>query len=109
MNYLFLYLVVGVWKELYAEYQPQSVEDILNKLDNPRGSLPHYRFYCEGLIPAYKVYADGKLFSKVSPRKYKDRQIRGGVYPWERRSDNTVFEIYLDERGDKRLTVGGRS
>lgn len=97
-----------VWKELYEEYRPQSINDIFNKLENPSGSLPHYRFYCDGLIPAYKAYADGRLFSKVSPRKYKDRQIRGGVYPWDRKSDDTVFEIYLDEREDKRLSVGGR-
>ena len=104
----------GVYKELYDEYGGlNTLSGILGKIVRDEEILVCYRFYCEGLVPMFPVYADGKLSSRVSPRKFIGRQRIEGAYPWEFESDNTVFRIFRFQKNEYfgnseiRLVTGG--
>jgi len=90
-----------VYKELFNEYQQiTSLEGALNKITENEECLVSYRFYCDSLIPMFPIYADGKLLSRVSPRKFISRESRQGTYPWESKSDDTVFILMRFQKND---------
>ena len=84
-----------VYRELYEDYSDVKVlSDVLSKLtDGADDSLPIYRFYSEKTVPLFRTFADGKLFSRSSPRKFVDRGAIQGRLPWEQKSDDTIFSL----------------
>ena len=106
-----------VYRALYEEYKDvRDLEDVFKKLlDENDETLMNYRFFCTNIIPLFSIYADGKLFSRSSPRKFYNRDSVQGARPWEYESDDTVFSLGRCQKNKYfgqqhiRLRCGGRS
>jgi len=103
-----------VYRELYEEFsQVTTIKDVISKINEDEETLVIYKFYSSKLTPMFPVYADGKLFSKVSPRKFIDRQRQQGATPFEFKSEYTLFSLYRSQKNEYfgeseiRLTSGG--
>ena len=103
-----------VWRDLYNEYeQVKSAHEIINKIIASPDILVCYRVFPSRIIPMFQKFSDGKLFSKLPPKKIQDRSPIQGAAPWEYNSDNTIFAIKRTMKNeyfgptDIRLIVGG--
>ena len=90
-----------VYRELYQEYKkPFTLTEVLKKINENETVLVRYRFYSLNLVPMFPIYADGKLGSKVSPRKFLNRAPRKGATPFEHKSEDTLFMVYRFQKNE---------
>ena len=95
--------------------QANDLADALELMKLRNDDLVVYRFYAPSYIPMFKHYADGKMHSKVPPKKFIKRAKIQGSAPWEFKPQDTLFEFYRDRKNkffgetELRLRCGGRT
>jgi hypothetical protein len=91
----------AVYRELFENYQTIStLDDAMVRIKEDKETLVNYRFFANNLTPMFPIYADGRLFSKVSPRKFIDRKRMQSANPFEFKSEDTFFVLYRFQKNE---------
>jgi len=82
-----------VYRELYKEYEVESIEQALDNLEKDASVLVHYHFKPINFSTVFRIYAVAHLFSNRCT--YKDREmVEGETIPFNLILDDTFFEIW---------------
>jgi hypothetical protein len=106
----------GVSQEFFDYFeQATDITHALELMAKRDEDLVAYRFYSPLYVPMYQLYADGKIHSRVPPKKFIKRAKLQGPAPWEFRPQDTFFELYRWRKNkyygetELRLRCGGRT
>jgi hypothetical protein len=99
-------------RQLYKEYEVESIEQAINNLGKNASVLVHYHFKPINFSTMFRIYAVANLFSNRCT--YKEREmIEGETPPFDLHLDDTFFEIWnkpwseYSDNSDIYLRCGG--